>query len=134
MASSLFWDVLLCRLVVTDVLAQPIGPICKGQAVWTARLSRNVGNLTTSQRCITSQKSEGLKYFSRSCTTYMKLRFHYIFQTYTPYFSFILCLFVFLFLLHHGCACMTSLPLNDATASVAALVWDMLSTVAFVLH
>ena len=48
MISSLFWDVMQRRLVVTDVSGQPIGPIFKSQSVQEEMgpdmLSRNVGN------------------------------------------------------------------------------------------
>jgi hypothetical protein len=33
MRSSLFWDITQHKLVVTNVLGQPVGPIFKGQAV-----------------------------------------------------------------------------------------------------
>ena len=33
MRSSFFWDIIQLRLLVTDVLGKPLGPIFKGQAV-----------------------------------------------------------------------------------------------------
>jgi len=53
MRSLRFWDVMQHRLIVTDVLGQPVGAIFKGQAVTeesltledgNANLSRNIGN------------------------------------------------------------------------------------------
>jgi hypothetical protein len=52
MRKSLFWDVTKSLITVTDVSAQPLGPICKGKAVQNDglapvngkdRLSRNAG-------------------------------------------------------------------------------------------
>jgi hypothetical protein len=33
--SSLFWNVTQCRLLVADVLGKPVGPILKGQVVYS---------------------------------------------------------------------------------------------------
>jgi hypothetical protein len=68
-AFRLFCNVTQCRLVVTDVSGQHIGPFSRfrhSKKTWTTlplqmgpdSLSRNVGNYNL--RCVTSKKSEDL--------------------------------------------------------------------------
>jgi hypothetical protein len=63
MRFSLFWDVTLLRLAVTDVSGQRTGP-----PTWTALLLKKgptacpKTSVITKPRCVTSQKSEDLAY------------------------------------------------------------------------
>ena len=65
MGSSLFWDIMHRRLVITDVSGQPLGPIFKGQANSTLedgidRLFQNVGNYQSTLRIIPEEQRSGV--------------------------------------------------------------------------
>jgi hypothetical protein len=84
MRSLLSWNVMQYRLVVTDVLVQPIGPIYKGQAVeenfffayGADRFIRNVGNWSSVVRNIPEEHRSYL-YSCRSLKSHLRIDFLY---------------------------------------------------------
>ena len=78
MRFSSFCDVTQCRLVSTDVLGEPLGPIFRGpsnpRGIVLELLDPRRGNLVgcpemiTDLRCVTWQKSKDLVYHLLSCS------------------------------------------------------------------